>query len=552
MTPPLIALSNSKLGAVGQRLDLDVAVAELPAPAGLLLVAPVRLGRPADRLLIGDARRLEGDLGPEARLQPVDHDLDVDLRQPGDDLVAGLRVAVQVDRRVLLLQAAQRGEDLVLVALGLGLDREGHDRLGQRQRGHRDRLVAGGQPIAGARLLELGHGADVARPEGVRVALLAALGHDQRPDALLGVRAGVEHLGVGPHNALVDAEEVDPSGELIGLRLEHEGEQLLVLVGLEGDLGQLEGAVLDRAREVLDDRVEQAVGAEVLGRHAAHHREDPAVVGAVLQRGDDLLVGDLLALEIALHERVGDLGDLVHELLAVLLRLGLELVGDRDLARVVASVAVVFVGLHVDEVHDAADLVLGADRDLRGHHVGAEGGLQRLEGAEEVGALAVEHVDEEHPRQVELLGALPQADRVDLGAHDRVDHEDGRFADPQGAERVGDEAGLARGVDEVDLALVPVERAQRRADRHLARLLVGVGIGGRVAIQDRAQPVDGAGLEQQRLVDRGLPAAAMADKGDVPDAVRPVHALSPLLESTEATDPSDNRNDCPSARRVDI
>ena len=74
------------------------------------------------------------------------------------------------------------------------------------------------------------------------------------------------------------------------------------------------------------------------------------------------------ALEVALHERVGDLGDLVHELLAVLLRLGLELVGDRDLARVVASVAVVFVGLHVDEVHDAADLVqkvrAGAPYDL--------------------------------------------------------------------------------------------------------------------------------------------------------------------------------------------
>jgi hypothetical protein len=134
---------------------------------------------------------------------------------------------------------------------------------------------------------------------------------------------------------------------------------------------------------------------------------DAAVVGALLQRGDDLLVGDLLTLEVALHERVRDLGDLVHELLAVLLRLRLELVGDRDLARVVAAVALVLVGLHVDEVDDAADLVLGADRDLGGHHVGAEGALQRLQGAEEVGALAVEHVHEEHARQVELLGTLP-------------------------------------------------------------------------------------------------------------------------------------------------
>ena len=32
--------------AVVERLDLDVAVAELAAPAGLLLVAPVRLGGP--------------------------------------------------------------------------------------------------------------------------------------------------------------------------------------------------------------------------------------------------------------------------------------------------------------------------------------------------------------------------------------------------------------------------------------------------------------------------------------------------------------------------
>ena len=48
--------------ALVERLDADVAVAELAAPAGLLLVAPVGGGRLADRLLVGDARRLEVDL----------------------------------------------------------------------------------------------------------------------------------------------------------------------------------------------------------------------------------------------------------------------------------------------------------------------------------------------------------------------------------------------------------------------------------------------------------------------------------------------------------
>jgi hypothetical protein len=79
------------------------------------------------------------------------------------------------------------------------------------------------------------------------------------------------------------------------------------------------------------------------------------VVGAVLERLDDLVVGDLLALEVALHQRVGVLGDLVHQLLAVLLGERLEIVRDRDL---VAAVAGVLVGLHVDEVDHAARLVL--------------------------------------------------------------------------------------------------------------------------------------------------------------------------------------------------
>ena len=198
----------------------------------------------------------------------------------------------------------------------------------------------------------------------------------------------------------------------------------------------------------------------------------------------------------------------------------------RQLSR---DVAVVFVGLHVDEVDHAADVLLGADRDLGGDDVLAEGGLQRLQGAEEVGALAIEHVHEDHAREVELGGALPQAGGVDLDAHHGVDDEDGRLAHAQGAERVGDEAGLAGGVEEVDLAVVPLERAQRRADRHLARLLVGVAVGGRGALGDRPEPVEHAGLVEQGLVQRGLAAAAVADQCHVADAIGAMHARTPLL-----------------------
>ena len=192
---------------------------------------------------------------------------------------------------------------------------------------------------------------------------------------------------------------------------------------------------------------------------------------------------------------------------------------------VVAPVALVAVGLHVDEVDHAGDVVLGPDRDLGGHDVRAEGVLEGVQRAVEVGALAVEHVDEDHARQVQLGRARPEALRGHLDAHHGVDDEDGGLAHSQRAQRVGDEARLARGVEEVDLALVPLERAQGGRDRHLARLLVGVRVRDRGPVGDAAEARHGAGLEEQRLVQGGLSTAAVADKGDVADAIRLVHAV---------------------------
>ncbi len=216
----------------------------------------------------------------------------------------------------------------------------------------------GGQPVAGLGLLELGHGADIAGAELGRVAGGGALEGHQLADPLLVVGARVQHLRILLEHALVDPEEVDPAGERVGAGLEHVGEQLLVVDRLERHLADLQAAVLDRRGEVVDDRVEQAVDAHVPGGDTAGDGEDRAVVGPVLERGDDLVVGDLLALEVALHQRVGALGHLVHQLLAVLLGLRLELVRNRNLAAVLAGGAVVAVGLHVDEVDHAGNLVL--------------------------------------------------------------------------------------------------------------------------------------------------------------------------------------------------
>ena len=90
------------------RLDHDRAVAELAASAGLLLVARVRARLLADRLEIGHARLVQLDVDAEAALRALERDLDVHLAHPGEDLLPGLLVAAQAQRRILLGEPADR------------------------------------------------------------------------------------------------------------------------------------------------------------------------------------------------------------------------------------------------------------------------------------------------------------------------------------------------------------------------------------------------------------------------------------------------------------
>src|SRR4029079_12061444 len=112
--------------ALGQRLEHDLAIAELAAAAGLLLVAVSRARLLADRLQVRDMRLVQLDVDTETAAQTVDGHLDVDLAHAREQLVAGLRVAPQDERRVLLGEAAQRRSELLLRALRLRGDRHAH------------------------------------------------------------------------------------------------------------------------------------------------------------------------------------------------------------------------------------------------------------------------------------------------------------------------------------------------------------------------------------------------------------------------------------------
>jgi hypothetical protein len=109
-------------------LEGQVADAELAAPAGLLLQLPLDVLRAAlDRLQVRDLGRLQLDLHVVQPRDLLERHLDVELPQTREQELAGALVALQRQAVVLLDEAMQRLEDLVLLALVLGLDRERDD-----------------------------------------------------------------------------------------------------------------------------------------------------------------------------------------------------------------------------------------------------------------------------------------------------------------------------------------------------------------------------------------------------------------------------------------
>ena len=182
-------------------------------------------------------------------------------------------------------------------------------------------LVGVEQEVARHHVLELGDGPDVALAELVRRLVLLALQRKERADPFLVVRPRVGERRVRRDRALEDAEDVDAAGERIGDGLEDEGSACRVL-----DLDRR--ALLRRGRHALDQQVEHGRRAEVLRRDSARDREELAARDCGLQRRGDLFRRQLLAVEIALHERLVRLDDRVEELRPVLLDLVRHLRGN--------------------------------------------------------------------------------------------------------------------------------------------------------------------------------------------------------------------------------
>ncbi len=148
------------------------------------------------------------DLDAEAALQPVDGDLDVHLREPGEELLAGLLVTTHDERRVFLGQAAERLAELSSSPFAFGVIAKLITGFGEVEARSRKSDLLVDQHVPGLHVLQLRDRADVALAERVRREVVFPLHRHQGPHSLLRVLARVRQRRVGRDRPLEEPEDV--------------------------------------------------------------------------------------------------------------------------------------------------------------------------------------------------------------------------------------------------------------------------------------------------------------------------------------------------------
>ena len=316
--------------------------------------------------------------------------------------------------------------------------------------------------------------------------------------------------------------EVGEAAVLVGDRLKYECTGGAVRCAVDLDqlalfvLAQLDRLFI-RGRHIVRDALEQRVGADTGCGGAAEYRREHQVLDALTDAGNQLFVRELFACEIALHQILRQLCDILAQRCAVLVDAVLHVVRNRDFD---ALVAVHAVSLADNAVNDADRVAVALeDRDDDRRYRYAELLLQLVQRGIVIRVFLVNLRNVEHTRHCALFAALPRLFRADARAGLAGRNDKRGLCNAHRALHFAFKIKEARGVEQVDLAAVPFNGCYRSRNRELAADFFGVEIADRVAVGDFAHAVGRTGDIKQAFDERGLAVAAVTHQTYITDFV---------------------------------
>ena len=157
-------------------------------------------------LTVGDLGLAHVAVNVELATQTVDDDLEVQLAHAGDDGLTGLLVGVDLEGRVLLGELGEANGHLVLLGLGLGLDGDVDDGVGELDGLEDDRVGLVAEGVTGGGVLHADAGDDVAGGALLTVNALVGVHLEDAAQTLAVVLDGVVDVGTSLGLTRVDAD----------------------------------------------------------------------------------------------------------------------------------------------------------------------------------------------------------------------------------------------------------------------------------------------------------------------------------------------------------
>ena len=176
--------------------------------------------------------------------------------------------------------------------------------------------------------------------------------------------------------------------------------------------------------------------------------------------------------------------------------------------------------LHLDEVDDALEVVLGTDRELDDQRLRLEAVDDGVDGEVEVRAELVHLVDEADARDVVLVRLAPHRLGLGLDTLLAVEHGNGAVEHAERALHLDREVDVARRVDDVDLVVLPVAGRRGGRDRDAALLLLLHPVHRRRTVVRLTDLVVHTRVEQDALGRRRLSGIDVGHDADVADLVQ--------------------------------
>ena len=127
------------------------------------------------------------------------------------------------------------------------------------------------------------------------------------------------------------------------------------------------------------------------------------------------------------------------------------------------------VGLHGDQIDYASKVAFAADGQEHRHHLSSKGIPQGFERTIFVGTIAIHAIHHDDSRHIHLSRVVPNTARHGFNATDAIDYHQRRLGRDQRSLGLVQKHVETRGVDQVDLALVPLTVRGGEGNRHLPR-----------------------------------------------------------------------------------